>query len=300
LLKIYPYLSVDDFQAVMGEARRLGTYTIGHIPCAVGLEGVLVEGMDEIAHAEELVWEFAELDRSRQLSLQEWGPYLFQSIRNTILTSNSSLAEFEIENQSTLDRMANQLQAAGVSVSTTMDVAETLGMKLFQPEAFLSRPENRYLDPRYLESFRRGEEYHQIVSRGWEDVFALEYDIDIWILASLHEAGVQLVLGTDAIGGIGIVPGFSIHDELRILVENGFTPYEALLTGTVNAASVVEKMTGEGNFGAIQIGNRADLILVSGNPLKDITTIREPLGVMAVGRWYSAEQLSQLIEIPRH
>ncbi len=56
-------------------------------------------------------------------------------------------------------------------------------------------------------------------------------------------------------------------------------------------------MTGKGNFGTIEIGNRADLILVSGNPLKDITTICEPLGVMAAGRWYSAEQLSKLIEI---
>jgi imidazolonepropionase-like amidohydrolase len=104
------------------------------------------------------------------------------------------------------------------------------------------------------------------------------------------------VLGTDAIGGIGIVPGFSVHDELRILVENGFAPYEALLTGTVNAAKVVERMTGEGNFGTIEIGKRADLILLSGNPLEDISTIRAPLGVMAYGKWYSAEQLSNLIE----
>ncbi len=105
-------------------------------------------------------------------------------------------------------------------------------------------------------------------------------------------------MGTDALGGIGIVPGFSVHDELRILVEDGFTPYEALLTSTVYAASVVEKMTGEGNFGTIEVGNRADLILVRENPLEDITTIGEPLGVMAAGRWFSAEQLSELIEIP--
>jgi imidazolonepropionase-like amidohydrolase len=156
------------------------------------------------------------------------------------------------------------------------------------------------LDPDYLKSVRRGEEYHQVECRGIEGLCAFKYDLDRWILRGLHAAGVELLLGTDAIGGIGIVPGFSIHDELRILVENGFTPYEALLTGTVNAARVVERMIGEGNFGTIEIGNRADLILVSGNPLNDITTIREPLGVMAAGRWYSAEQLSQLIEIPRH
>jgi imidazolonepropionase-like amidohydrolase len=56
-------------------------------------------------------------------------------------------------------------------------------------------------------------------------------------------------------------------------------------------------MTGKGDFGTIETGKRADLILVSGTPLEDISTIREPLGVMAAGRWYSAEQLSQLIEI---
>jgi len=120
-----------------------------------------------------------------------------------------------------------------------------------------------------------------------------------WILSDLHEAGVQLLLGTDSGGGsMGIVPGFSIQDELRILVENGFTPYEALLTGTMNAARVAQEMTGEGNFETIEVDNRADLILVRGNPLEDLTVIREPLGVMAAGRWYSAEALAKLIEIP--
>ena len=69
-------------------------------------------------------------------------------------------------------------------------------------------------------------------------------------------------------------------------------------TGIVNAARVVEKMTGEGNFGMTEVGDRADLILVRGNPLEDISVIKEPLGVMAAGRWYSAEALAKMIEIP--
>ncbi|HBZ57294.1 MAG TPA: hypothetical protein DEO88_17975 [Syntrophobacteraceae bacterium] len=299
LIKIYPYLSVADFQSAMREAKRLGIYTTGHIPYSVGLEGVLAEGMDEIAHVVELVWEFFEFDRGSQLSPQEWEPYLFQAVlQNIDLSLDTPLAEFKIKNQSTLENLANQLRTAGVSVCTTVDIAETDRMKLFQPEAFLARPENKFLDPKYLDAFRRGEEYQQVISRGWEKVFALEYDFVTWILTGLHEAHVQLLLGTDALGGIGIVPGYSVHDELRLLVENGFTPYEALLAGTVNAATVVEKMTGEGNFGTIEVGNRADLILVRVNPLEDISVIHEPLGVMAAGRWYSAEQLSTIIEIP--
>jgi imidazolonepropionase-like amidohydrolase len=298
LLKLYSFLSVDDFQAVMREAKKLGLYTAGHIPYSVGLEGVLSAGMDEIAHVEELDWEFFEFDRSRQLQPDEWFPILIQAVLQELdLSSSNYFTDFESENQLKLEKIANQLRTAGVSVCTTVNIAEIMWLKQFHPDAFLARPENRFLDPKYLETVRQGKEYQQSECRGIEDICAIKYDFDRWILRGLHAVGVQLLLGTDALGGIGIVPGFSVHDELRILVENGFTPYEAIQTGTVNAAKVVERMTGEGDFGTIEIGKRADLILVSENPLEDITTIREPLGVMAAGKWFSAEQLSELIEI---
>jgi imidazolonepropionase-like amidohydrolase len=297
LLKVFPYLTVDDFQAAMREAKKLGIYTTGHIPYAVGLEGVLAAGMDEIAHVNQLDWEIIEPDRNRQLSPQEWEPYLIQAALQKIdLSADDPLGSFLMGNASTLEHIAGELKTAGVSVCTTMVFGEVLYMKLFQPEVFLARLENKFLDPKYLAILRRGEEWDQIQCWAMKGLCAIEYDFDRWILRGLHEAGVQLLLGTDAIGGIGIVPGFSIHDELRILVENGLTPYEALLTGTVNAANVVERMTGEGNFGTIENGKRADLILVRGNPLEDITTIREPLGVMASGKWFSGEELSQLLE----
>jgi len=99
---------------------------------------------------------------------------------------------------------------------------------------------------------------------------------------------------------MGIVPGFSAHDELRILVENGFTPHEAIATGTANAAQVVEKMLGTSEFGTIAVGKRADLILIEGNPLEDVANVKNPLGVMAGGRWYSAALLTRMIHgIPR-
>jgi imidazolonepropionase-like amidohydrolase len=130
-----------------------------------------------------------------------------------------------------------------------------------------------------------------------EDLAAFKYAVDRWVLAGLQQAGILLLVGTDSgTGGMGIVPGYSIHDELRILIDNGFSPYEAIAASTVNASIVVERMTGDGDFGTIEVGKRADLILVRDNPLEDITTIKEPLGVMALGRWYSQETLAELIE----
>ena len=297
-LKLYSYLSKKDFHHAMQTAKELGMYTAGHIPYAVGLDGVLTEGMDEVAHVEELLFEFIDFDRDRQLAPKEWISCIAESALLQFDMSSSTLqADFETDNLDTLTRITDQLCSANVPVCTTMVVDDVIQWKLFQPEAFLERPENIYFERGYLEIFRHGEEKHQVQCRGVEDLCAFKYSIDRWVLGSLHDAGVLLLLGTDSgTGGMGIVPGYSIHDELRILVENGFSPYEAIAAGTVNAAIVVERMGGDGDFGAIQVGKRADLILVRDNPLEDVSTIKEPLGVMAAGKWYSQETLAELIE----
>jgi imidazolonepropionase-like amidohydrolase len=297
-IKLYSFLSVEDFHAAMTAAKELGIYATGHIPYPVGLATALAEGMDEIAHVEELLPEFFDLQRDRPLAPEEWLPYVAESVLQQVDRSSGTLvADFEREHAADLARIASQLAASDVPVCTTLVIDDVIQAKLFQPEAFLERPENVYFEAGYLQTLQRGQEKHQLQCRGIEDLCAFKDSVDRWVLRGLHDAGVLLLLGTDSgTGGMGIVPGYSIHDELRILVENGLSPYEALATGTVNAAIVVERMTGEGDFGTIEVGKRADLILVRGNPLEDVAYIQDPLGVMAAGRWYPAEMLARLIE----
>ena len=116
--------------------------------------------------------------------------------------------------------------------------------------------------------------------------------IVLTLLEALHDADVPLLLGTDAgSGSMGLVPGFTIHDELAALTAHGLTPYEAIQTGTVNASSAIGAMTGDDDFGTIEVGKRADLILVGENPLDDVSHIEEQLpGVMAAGTWYTADR----------
>jgi hypothetical protein len=179
-----------------------------------------------------------------------------------------------------------------------MIVDDFIVEKLFAPEAFLSRPEIRYMPQDYLTKFSQGVEKHQMQFQGIEDLGTLKYDLDKFLLNELHQTGIPLLLSTDAgTATMGIVPGFAIHDELRMLIENGFTPYEAIATGTVNASKVVEAMTGEDTFGSIEVGKRADLILVDGNPLEDVANVRNILGVMAAGRWYSNQTLENMMEV---
>jgi hypothetical protein len=77
-VKLYSFLSVSEFHEAVTTAKKLNMYTAGHIPFAVGLDGVLSEGLNEIAHIEELDFEFLDFDRSRTLGHEEWFRYLLQ------------------------------------------------------------------------------------------------------------------------------------------------------------------------------------------------------------------------------
>lgn len=108
------------------------------------------------------------------------------------------------------------------------------------------------------------------------------------LLFEMHEAGVPLLLGTDLFGAV--VPGFSIHQELALMVSAGLTPYEALRAGTVTVAAYL----GETEIaGTIEIGKRADFILVADNPLVDIGNAADVRGVFSHGKWRSSSDLAK-------
>lgn len=298
-IKIYSYVTKDEYHTILSTAKKLNIYTAGHIPFQVGLNGVLAEEMDEIAHIEEFLWEFSDLDRQRYFETEEeWMAYVIQTTFDrfaSFLELNPRKIEQKLEVLVT--EVLNKLKGRQIPVCTTLVVDDLIQQKLFYPDQFLRRPENRFLPESYLERFREGREKHQMQFRGGEVFAPLKYMLDKKLLAGLKEIDIPLLLSTDAgTSGMGIVPGFSIHDELRILVENGFTPYEAIAAGTVVASGVVKRMNGQDDFGTIVPGKRADLILLQQNPLEDVANIRKIHGVMTAGRWYDQMTIAEMLE----
>ena len=110
------------------------------------------------------------------------------------------------------------------------------------------------------------------------------------VTRALHRANVRLIAGTDALGAPLMIPGASLHYELRSLTKSGLTPYEALRSATVNPAVLLRR---DQEFGTIAVGKRADLLLVENNPLQDLAALKEPVGVMVRGHWLTREQLQQ-------
>jgi N-acetylglucosamine-6-phosphate deacetylase len=108
---------------------------------------------------------------------------------------------------------------------------------------------------------------------------------------AMHRAGVPFLAGTDGPDPY-VFPGFSLHDELELLVKSGFTNTEALQSATYYPALFMAKLD---QYGVIDIGRVADLVLLDANPLEDIRNTRKIAGVVLRGKYHSREDLNNVL-----
>ena len=103
------------------------------------------------------------------------------------------------------------------------------------------------------------------------------------MIGALHKAGVRVVAGTDQ-----AIPGHSLHREIELYVQAGFTPLEAIQAATSVPAQV---MGLDKDVGTVEVNKRADLIVLDANPLDDIHNIRTVEFVVANGVIYPTAKL---------
>ena len=111
------------------------------------------------------------------------------------------------------------------------------------------------------------------------------------VVGRMHRAGVRILAGSDA--PWLVVPGFSLHDELVLLVQAGFTPADALRAATSDAA---EFLGLQNSLGTVETGKRADLVLLDANPLEDIRNTQKISGVSLQGRYFNRQALDGLLQ----
>jgi hypothetical protein len=198
--------------------------------------------------------------------------------------------------ESAMERIARETVEAGIWVTPNLVLLDKV--KQQNSDEFYTLIQHREM--RYLRANIRDRWINKNRYRKFPDAI-LPMQFAIWqswnslmsdLTMKLHEANVPLLAGSDT-GTHGVFPGSSLHDELRLLVQSGLSPYEALRTATVNPAIYLE---GEKEFGKIVSGFRADLVLLTGNPLEDIENIKTRVGVMKLGRWFNAVELEAALE----
>jgi imidazolonepropionase-like amidohydrolase len=263
-IKVYNHLSAAVYEALAAEGRRVGLPVVGHVPFAVGIGGALAAGQRSIEH-------FRGYDFDPDLPPgASGGPERFRTWL--------SLTERQLVAYAEATRTAGAWNCPTlVTVDACASVAER-GLDALPATA-------RYLTPglreTMVEGIRRPVFTADVMRTVGEGKLA-----QLRFLKLLHEAGNRLLAGTDA-SLLAIVPGFSIHDEMRNFVAAGLTPLEALTCCCRNPALFY----GDEDAGRIGPGARADLILLDADPLRDIAHTRRIAGVMANGRWLPVEWL---------
>ena len=121
--------------------------------------------------------------------------------------------------------------------------------------------------------------------------FRERMDTNRKVLKALHEAGVTLVPGSDT----GLI-GYGLDRELELYVEAGMTPMEAIEAATLVSARVMKL---DRDSGSIEVGKRADLVLVDGDPSRQIGDLRRVVSVVHDGRLYDSRKLARSVAFNR-
>lgn len=116
--------------------------------------------------------------------------------------------------------------------------------------------------------------------------------MELEMTLAMHRAGVPFLAGTDTAAGVHIFPGFSLHQELELFVQAGFTPMEALQTATRNPAQFFGTLA---DTGTVRAGKIADLVLLDADPVADIRNTRKIRAVVLNGRYLSRSDLDEML-----
>jgi imidazolonepropionase-like amidohydrolase len=268
-LKLHPGLTKETFPAIASTAKELGIPFAGHVSFGVGVWRAIDAGYSSIDHMDGFIE--AITPGIDTLAEQEAGLF------------GSWIAIHADESK--IPNLVSKLAEKKIWVVPTQALAERWQSPQ-PPSAYLSAPEMKYMKPSELKGWENAKNgYLNNPNYSKEKAEAL-IRVRRNMLRQCQKGGVGLLLGSDA-PQIFNVPGFSAHHELKYLVDAGLTPYEALRTGTVNVATYL----GKSNAGAVKTGYVSDLVLLNGNPLKDINQSKSVEGVMIGNRWLSKDYI---------
>jgi imidazolonepropionase-like amidohydrolase len=219
----------------------------------------------------------------------------FRAMEAPAIAHIEELIKTEKGSDEALSHLAQDVAEDGLWVTTTLYLMRSIAEQGADLEGALAAvlPQAIYVHPDIFADRGWALESNYYSNVGSQGFFSGYLDAQERLMPLLNEAGVLLMSGTDTPLAY-VVPGFSLHNELETLADVGLSPYDVLKTSTYNPALYLGKLD---EFGTIEVGKRADLVLLGANPLEDITNTRQIAGVMVRGRYYDRSDLDLMLDL---
>ncbi|HVF88252.1 MAG TPA: amidohydrolase family protein [Pyrinomonadaceae bacterium] len=293
-VKVYDGLSRGAYLAIADEAKKQKIPLAGHVPIAVTSFEAANAGQKSFEHLGNILRSSSTLEPEaieRQviaLLKPSNKPNDFTAIPARIA------ARTKIELETYSEQKAEQLFARFVRNKTWQvpTLATKRSFALVDEGRFFNDPRMKYIPPSQREAWKPENNFFlKYRTPEFIEVRKKLYEKELQLVAAMHRAGVGFMAGTD-VPGAYTYPGFSLHDELALFVEAGFTPMEALQAATRNPAMFLDELE---SSGTVERGKLANLVLLDANPLDDINNTKRINAVILNGKYLSREALQKML-----
>lgn len=271
-LKLHPGLTVEKFNAVANTAKEVNIPFAGHVSFAVGVWRAIDAGYASIDHLDQFVESL--VPGIENMSEQETGIFGIWIGRKADTAG--------------IPKLMTALRDKNIWVVPTQALAERWFAPGEDADELIKAPEMKYMSQQTLAQWTNAKKsLHNnpgFVANEVNQFIQLRRRL----INACNRYKVGLLLGSDA-PQVFNVPGFSLHHELKYMVDAGLTPYEALKTGTANVGKYFKRS----DLGIIKQGAVSDLVLLSANPLLDINNSKKIEGVMLGNIWLPKDYIEQ-------
>ncbi|MEO5718066.1 MAG: amidohydrolase family protein [Chthoniobacterales bacterium] len=286
-IKVLSRLDRESYFAIAEESKKQGMTFVGHVPNTLNAREVSEAGQKSIEH---IFYSNLAFDCSaREDELRK------KSAEARANRDSAGAAAARDEANASFDPKKVAAVAETMVQNKTWLVSTLVAIRAIAQQRELARedpPELAYLPPELRAKWTPAE-IKKEVSPEVAKWYLAQFQNDLKIARALHAAGVQMMAGSDSLDPLNF-PGPSLHDELKLLTEIGFTPMEALQAATSSPAQFLEA-GGAGGWGTIQAGRVADLVLLEADPLADIANTKKIAAVVIAGKFLDRAALDRLL-----
>jgi imidazolonepropionase-like amidohydrolase len=280
-VKILSNVPRDSYFAIAEEAAKQKIPFAGHVPYSISAEEAAEAGQRSIEHLTGILLACSsreqEIRKSELEALAAHNYAAFEKLGNEILASYD-----------TDKAKALFYQFTEHSTWQVPTLVWTMANSHLDNPDLLNDPRLKYVPS----SVRKAWDPAKLAKSAEETALEkAEAERDIQLVRDMHRHGVQFMAGSDGPDPF-VFPGFSLHEELELLVRSGLTPLQALQSATFNPALFEQKLD---RFGAIEKGHMADLVMLDGNPLADIRNTRKIAAVVLGGHYFSRTELDRML-----